>query len=320
MTNNTSKENKFVSAVIYLHNDAERITEFLKLINTTLSENFSDYELIFVNDASSDNSISVIRNFYEQTGDKIPMASIIQLSHYQGLESAVNAGRDFAIGDFVFEFDDMLVDYDPSLITDIYQKALTGYDVVSAGCAGASKLSSRLFYGIYNRFNNSGEKLVSETFRILSRRAINQVKSIDRYIPYRKAVYMNCGLESDVINYTSNDPQNRKRTQASRHERSSLAIDSLIYFTNAMGRLAGLMCIAFAVVAVAVGVDIIYETVALTHPVEGWRSTMGFMSVGFFGVFLVLFIIVRYLSVLININFKRSRYLIAGIDKVAQER
>lgn len=320
MTNNNSKEKKFVSAVIYLHNDAERITDFLQKINGVLAGTFSDYELIFVNDASSDNSVSLIRDYYEHSEERIPMASIIQLSHYQGLESAVNAGRDFAIGDFVFEFDDMLVDYEPSLITDVYRKALTGYDVVSAGCANASQISSKVFYGIYNKFNSSGENLASETFRILSRRAINQVKSIDRYIPYRKAVYMNCGLDSAVIDYTSNDPRGRKRTQSTRHERGSLAIDSLIYFTNVMGRLAGFMCIVFAVVAIAVGADIVYETVAFTHPVEGWRSTMGFLSVGFFGVFLVLFIIVRYLSVLISINFKRSRYLIAGIDKVAQER
>ena len=161
-----------------------------------------------------------------------------------------------------------------------------------------------------------GEKLTSETFRILSRRAVNQVKSIDQYIPYRKAIYMNCGLESATVQYSSPDPAGRKRTLSTRHERSSLALDSLIYFTNAMGRLAGVLCAIFALITVAVGVDIIYETAAFTHPVEGWRSTMGFLSIGFFGIFLMLFIIIRYLSVLLNVSFKRSRYLVAGIDKV----
>ena len=127
---------------------------------------------------------------------------------------------------------------------------------------------------------------------------------------------MNCGLASARIGYDSHDPTERRKALHSRHERGSLAIDSLIYFTNAMGKLAWTMCLVFAIIAVAVGADIIYETVALTHPVEGWRSTMGFISVGFFGIFLILSIIVRYLSVLLNVSFKRSRYLIAGIDKV----
>lgn len=318
MTDKQTKENKFISAVIYLRNDSQYIESFVGMINDVLYENFTGYELIFVNDASTDDSVAKLRGFYA-THSKFPMASMINLSHYQGQESAVNAGRDFAIGDFVFEFDDMLTDYAPSLIMDVYRRSLEGYDIVSAACDNAVNLSSKAFYGIYNNLNKSGAKLVSETFRILSRRAVNQVKSIDQYIPYRKAIYMNCGLESAKIGYDTPDPARRKRCLNSRHERSSLAIDSLIYFTNAMGKLAGLLCLLFAVVTVAVGVDIIYETIALTHPVEGWRSTMGFLSVGFFGVFLVLFIVIRYLSVLLNLNFKRTRYLIAGIEKITKE-
>ena len=315
MTEST-KEKKFVSAVVYLRNDSLYVNGFLEMITKVLSESFTEYELIFVNDASTDDSVAKIHKYCEENDRHARMISIVQLSHYQGQETAVNAGRDLAIGDFVFEFDDMLIDYDPSMIMDVYKKALSGFDIVSSGADNASGITSRAFYGIYNKLAESGEDIDSETFRILSRRAINQIKSIDRYIPYRKAIYMNCGLASSRIGYDSPDPGARKKALRSRHERGSLAIDSLIYFTNAMGKLAWAMCIVFAIIAVGVGADIIYETVALTHPVEGWRSTMGFISVGFFGIFLILSIIVRYLSVLLNVSFKRSRYLIAEIDKV----
>ncbi len=303
--------------MIYLHNDAGHIIRFIEMIMSVFTRNFACYELIFVNDASTDDGVIRIKEYFSAHPEIGQMASIIELNHYQGQESAVNAGRDFAIGDFVFEFDDMLVDYDPELIVEVYKKALSGYDIVSAGSDNAMSLTSRAFYGVYNHLRRSGGRLTSETFRILSRRAINQVKSIDRYIPYRKAIYMNCGLESATIGYLSPIPSERKRTIRSRHERSSLAVDSLIYFTNAMGKIAGVLCFVFAVIAIAVSADIIYETIALTHPVEGWRSTMGFLSVGFFGVFLILYIIIRYLSVLINVSFKQSRYLVAGIDKVS---
>lgn len=310
-------DNKFVSAVIYLRNDADKIDAFMKVITDVLSGAFSGYELIFVNDASEDDSVDRVHDFYDKHKETTQLASIIQLSHFQGQESAMNAGRDFAIGDFVFEFDDMLTDYDPALILEIYQKALTGYDIVSAGCSNGISAGSRAFYRVYNGLIRSGGKLTSETFRVLTRRAINQVKSMDRYIPYRKAVYMNCGLKSDTVQYASPCPGERRKVLKSRHERGSLAVDSLIYFTNAMEKIAVGMCVIFAVIAIAVGLDIIYETIALTHPVEGWRSTMGFLSIGFFGVFLVLSIIIRYLSVLVSLAFRRSRYLIAGIEKVS---
>ena len=317
--NNAALEKKFISAVVYLHNDVKRIGDFTKKLTGFLSSSFTDYEIIFADDASSDGSVAAIRALCATDGNDLRAVSIVQLGHFQGQESAMNAGRDLAIGDFVYEFDDMLVDYDPALMLEVYKKALEGYDIVSAGCENAVSASSGMFYYFYNNLSSSEKDISSETFRILSRRAINKVKTIDQYIPYRKAIYMNCGLDSTVIKYRSDDPGVRKRMMKSRHERSALAVDSLIYFTNAMERLSLWICILFAIVAVAVGVDIIYETAAFTHPVEGWRSTMGFLSIGFFGVFLVLAIILRYLSVLVNLTFKRSRYLIAGIDKVTSE-
>ena len=313
------KEKKFVSAVIYLRNDAQYVQSFMDMITGILSSSFTDYELIFVNDASTDDSVSLVRRYIKEHKSEAGMTSIIQLSHFQGQESAMNAGRDLAIGDFVYEFDDMLIDYDPSLILEVYRKSLTGYDIVSAGADNAASVSSKLFYRIYNSLSRSGEDIASETFRILSRRAINQVKTIDQYIPYRKAIYMNCGLDSTTLTYRSDNAMKRRSALKQRHERGSLAMDSLIYFTNAMEKLAGWICAIFAVVAIAVGADIIYETAALSHPVEGWRSTMGFLAIGFFGVFLMLAIILRYLSMLVNLIFRRSRYLVAGIEKITSE-
>ena len=166
MGDNSLKEKKFISAVIYLRNDAANVKSFLDTVTSVLSESFTGYELIFVNDASTDDSVERIHDFYSGHSGMTQMASIIQLSHFQGQESAMNAGRDFAIGDFIYEFDDMLIDYDPSLILEIYHKALKGYDIVSAGCENSVSFISKSFYGIYNRLNYSGQKLTSLSFRI----------------------------------------------------------------------------------------------------------------------------------------------------------
>ena len=74
---NALKEKKFISAVVYLRNDAEHVEGFLNVVTTALSENFTGYELIFVNDASTDDSVMRIRRFYEEHAGQAKMASII---------------------------------------------------------------------------------------------------------------------------------------------------------------------------------------------------------------------------------------------------
>ena len=316
MAANIQAESKFVSAVMYVHNDAAYIDSFLEMITKILRERFTKYELIFVNDASPDDSIAAIHDFFEEHHMDSQMVSIVQMSHYQGQETAMNAGRDIAIGDFVYEFDDMFIDYDPELIFEVYQETAAGNDVVSAGCSNATSFSSRLFYSLYNRTNHGNGSINTETFRILSRRAINRIKTIGQYIPYRKAVYMNCGLNTQSLHYVSDRAAERKKALADRHERHMLAMDSLIYFTNIMEKLSMYLSGLFGLIAVAVGADILYETVSGAHTVEGWRSTMGFLAVGFVGVFVLQTIILRYLSVLINLSYRRQRYLIAGVEKI----
>ena len=62
------------------------------------------------------------------------MVNIVHMSFYHGLESAMNAGRDLAIGDFVYEFDNMILENEKQIILDIYDKCINGFDIVSASC------------------------------------------------------------------------------------------------------------------------------------------------------------------------------------------
>ena len=98
-----NKEKNFVSAVIYVHNAEDRIGEFLRTIVSVLEECFEHSEIICVNDASDDDSLNVIRSI-SKTANKTSI-SVVNMSYFHGLELAMNAGVDIAIGDFVFEFD-----------------------------------------------------------------------------------------------------------------------------------------------------------------------------------------------------------------------
>jgi dolichol-phosphate mannosyltransferase len=270
-----------------------------------------------VDDGCSDGTVDKLKEYLEEN-QVSAMVNVIHMSFFQGLESAMNAGRDIAIGDFVFEFDDVFVDYEPDMLLKAYEKLLEGSDIVAASSKGKLRFTSRLFYSLFNATSRSHTKIGPETFRIVSRRAINRIKSMGQYIPYRKAVYSNCGLNMSTLYYESRDISVRTKNKTVVSERTTLALDSFIYFTNVLERISMFISCIFLAVTVGMGIYLLVNLFQPSKPVEGWLSTMGFLALGFFGVFALLTIILKYLSVMLNLIFRQQRYLVADIEKVVK--
>ena len=298
-------EKKFISVVVYLHNVEGYIDYFLDKVLPVYNSHFQEFEMVCVDDGCTDGTISKLREYIENNQIKA-MVNIIHMSFFQGLESAMNAGRDIAIGDFVFEFDDVFVDYEPELIMRVYEKLLEGNDIVAVRSRGKVRWTSRLFYLLYNSTSRTSGKIGPETFRIVSRRAINRIKSMGQYIPYRKAVYMNCGLKNATIAYESKDRMARIKNKTITRERT------------AMEKLSAVLSGMFLFLTIGMGIYVISDFFNSNKPVEGWLSTMSFLALGFFGVFALLTIILKYLSVLLNLVFRQQRYLVADIEKVVK--
>lgn len=308
-----NKEKNFISAVVYVNNDEKNIKEFLEKLRGELSNNFLKYEIICVNDCSTDNSVEEIKKITMDDGNS--SITIVNMSFYQGKELAMNAGVDIAIGDFVYEFDSAVMDYSESTIMDVYKKSLEGYDIVNASSNKRRHKTSALFYKIFNKFSNNQYKINTETFRILSRRAINRIHSMNKTIPYRKAIYANCGLKLDTILYNSVSTKKEKLDKRARKEREKNAIDSLILFTDISYKFSIIMSIIMMLITVAVAVYAIYIFFS-SNPMEGWTTTMLFLSFGFFGIFAIMAIVIKYLSIIVNLIFKKSKYIVESIDKI----
>lgn len=312
-------EKKFVSVVIYLHNDEKRIEAFLDKVYESVLTGFEQYEVVCVNDGCTDGTVLKIKD-YAEAKNLQGIVSIVHMGFYQGIEAAMNAGRDASIGDFVYEFDNVLGDFDRELVMQLYEAMLSGYDIVSAAPNGKSGIGSRIFYQFFNKNSKTNMELGTETFRILSRRAINRIKSMGTYIPYRKAVYASCGLKTNVVHYDStmsNAERKRiKKEGQSLFERSSMAIDSFVYFTNIMEKFAAGISLVFLAIFLGIGVYSLVDYCVNGTATEGWTSTVIFISFGFFGVFIVLTIILKYLSVLLDLIFKKQKYLVADIEKI----
>lgn len=310
-----NKEKNFASVVIYVHNAENRIENFLKTIIGIMETNFEHSEIICVNDSSDDNSLSLIKKTSECASTT--SISVVNMSYFHGLELSMNAGIDMSIGDFVFEFDNTYLDFEPSVVMDIYNRSLKGYDIVSASADRKEKFTSKMFYKVFDRYTDLSYKMSTESFRVLSRRVLNRIDSMNKTIPYRKAVYANCGLKTDNIKYKVVNQVSLSTDKKEKNFRSNLAVDSLILFTEMGYSFAKAMTILMMCMSVFM---IVYSVViyATSNPVAGWTTTILFLSVAFFGLFGILTIVIKYLQLLVDLVFKRKQYSFESIEKLTK--
>jgi len=311
----TNKEHHFVSAVVYLHNNDSQIEKFFNNLYNLLSNHFDKFEIIFVNDSCHDQTIQTVKKMAINYSDAI--IRIINMSIYQGIELSMIAGVDLAIGDFVFEFDSVLMDYEPELILKVFQHLSKGFDIVSAAPKRKNYLSSRLFYALFKSLSQKRYNLRTERFRVLSRRAINRIQRLSKMISYRKAAYVNSGLGMDHILYDPLFSIKEKDTSRNfKQIRQKSAMDTLIVFTDVAFRISlsiTLLLIAFTLIALAYTV-IVY--LGENKPVEGWTTLMLIISGGFSGIFLIFAIIIKYLSIIVELILQKQKYLVESVEKL----
>ena len=307
-------EHSFISVVVYVHNNAKHLYMFLEAVYGGISSLFRKFEFIFVDDSSTDNSVGILS---EYVGNRpVGACSIIHMGVFHGLEPSMKAGMDLCIGDFVYEFDTVVVDYSPAIINEAFNAVKEGNDIVVASRLRPS-VASKVYYGVFNRFSNLQHALAPMTFSIVSRRAINRVGSMAAFATYRKAQYAACNLNMKRILY-SNDRHIDRPTRHESKVRTNTIIDAILLYTGFAFRVSLFLT---AVMALFMVFSAIYVVVVYlgAEPVPGWAPIMGLLSVGFFGVFVIFSIVVKYLDLLLRTVSKRQEYLISSIEKIKKE-
>lgn len=300
-----NKEKNFVSAVFYLHNDLEKVVPFVSELNARLDEHFDQYELVAVDDCCTDGTVERLRDWARTLAKPL---TILHLSLRQGTEQCMNAGLDCSIGDYVFEFDSVDMQYSSALIWDAYCQAQQGNDIVSVRPEQVGG-TSKLFYDVFNKHSHSAYDLSTDAFRLVSRRAINRVHAISENLPYRKAAYATSGLKMAVLKFPGSGSNIREG-------RFNLAVDSLALYTDAAYKMS--LGVAILMMAIAVA-ELAYTLIIFLgggHPVEGWTTTMFVICLGFAGLFGILAIVIKYLSLLVDLVFKKQKYMVESIEKI----
>lgn len=308
----TNKEKKLVSAVVYLHNDEDRIVPFLETVIPQFDRHFESFEIIIVNDCSTDRSLYNISN---NESLKIYNITVMNMSLRQGLEIAMSAGIDLSMGDFVYEFDDLTIDYDNRLIAEAYYHIISGFDIISISPTVHNTLFSGIFYTVFNKYSKSRYKLQSERFRVLSRRAVNRAYSISTAIPYRKALYANSGLKLDTIKYTPDSRYSKKQGKENIF-RNRMAINSLIIYTNLAFKISVYITLLLFLFTLLTGIYTLAIYLSNSKPVEGWTTMMLLVSGSFSGLFFILAVIIKYLSLLVELVYSKKSYLVESVNRL----
>lgn len=301
-----NKEHNFISAVVYVEDDTEQTVSFFQDLYAHLHEHFLNFEIIAVNSNSAVNSAQNLKEWGKRS---VAPVSILYMSAHQQPEQGMNAGLDCAIGDYVYEFDCARKTYDFNLLTSAYNKCLSGYDIVSV-CTKKMKFTSRLFYDIFNLHSHASSKLQTDVFRLISRRAINRVHAISNKLPYRKAAYAASGLKTATIELPDNN-QYVSNTAPS----FNMAVNSLLLYTDFGYKFSlGLSFLMF----LATFAEMVYTVVIwlLGIPISGWTTTMFAITFGFTCIFMLQTIILKYLTLILDIIFHKQPYLIERVERL----
>lgn len=222
---------KNLSIIIPSFNEAENINELYKRIIKTLDEiNINDYEIIFVENGSSDNSLEILRSI-NVLNNKV---KIISLSRNFGYQNAILAGLDYSKKDHACILDGDLQD-PPELIKNFVLKAKEGFDVVygirkKRQATLFKKVSYKLFYFFYHKLSEiSVPKEVGE-FSLINRKVINHLKNLREKNLFLRGLRSWVGFNQIGIEYERLE-RHKGNAKFSFYDSFILGLDGIISFT-----------------------------------------------------------------------------------------
>ena len=296
-------EQNYISVVLVVNEENKEIITKIQNINKILKNNFKNSEIVIVDNTSKNSSLESLNTLdFKHTEIKLPIKHRTQ--------QALNAGTAIAIGDYILEIEDISFDIDYNKIMEMYKKSQEGYDFVFLTPKKLRK-SSKIFYNILNKYfkNSFNEDISSSVMTLSSRRGQNKVAEVGKRIINRNVAYVLSGLKSSYIVVDMDYKNNRGFS-----ENLMLMFDTLIYYTDAIMLFTQRLAFGFFVLF---GLGVIYSIITkiVKETVEGWASLFIILSLGFFGIFFILSIIIRYLHHILQNSLNSKDYIYRSVNK-----
>ena len=195
----------FISVVLSFYNEEDVLPELISRLRNTLKEKFfNNYELIFVNDASTDNSLEILKKFSKGNND----IKIINMSRNFGVSECCLCGMKYAIGKAVIYMDADLQD-PPELIPTLIEEWQKDDDIEVVYTTRTSRdgensikmLITKFGYKILRSFSNIKLPDNSGDFKLLSRRAVDELLRLNEKKPFLRGLVTWIGFKQAQVFY-----------------------------------------------------------------------------------------------------------------------
>jgi polyisoprenyl-phosphate glycosyltransferase len=271
---------KHVSIITPVYNEEKNIPLLVNTIATVMKDLPYHYNVIMVDDGSSDGSLSVIK---EQVTIH-PEVKYISFSRNFGHQNALKAGLDMAIGDCVISMDGDM-QHPADLIPVMLAKYEEGYDVVytirqeDKNLPAFKKSSSNFYYKILNRLSDVKVDKGAADFRLMSMKVTEAVRNLPEQDLFFRGIVKWVGFKQIALEY---NPQERVHgsTKYTIRKMVSLALNGILSFSKKPLYLAAYLGIIFSTLSLLY-IPYIAYSYFYGHPISGWASVIA--TITFFG-------------------------------------
>ena len=264
-----------VSVIVPCYNEQESLPLFYDEISKVFQKNQIAYELVFVNDGSSDDTLKELKELSRKDSKVI----YLSFSRNFGKESAMFAGFCNASGDYVVVMDADLQD-PPSLLPKML-KILENEDYDSVATRRISRIGeppvrswfAKRFYRLINKISDVNIMDGARDFRLMRKNMAEAIISMDEYNRFSKGIFGWIGFRTYWMPY-ENVERVAGKTKWNFWKLTKYAIDGITNFSQAPLSIAswfGMVMTAMSFIFLAV---IIFRKLLFGDPVAGWASTI----------------------------------------------
>ncbi len=298
-----------ISVVVPIFNEEKNIPILHSRLNKALFHLTNKYEIIYINDGSSDKSLKLLK----QINKRDKKTKIISFSRNFGHMPAIIAGLSVCEGKKVVIMDADLQD-PPEVIPKLYQKSLEGYQVVygikkNRKEGGIKNLMFSAFYRILNNLSAFKMPLDAGTFSIVDKKVVDLMIQMPERNKYFSGLRAWTGFAQTGVVYKR--AKRYKGKPASFRRLFKLAMDGIISFSHIPLRLASILGFIFASIAFIFIILVAIGRLFFGLGIVGWASTMStILLIG--GIQLItLGIIGEYLARIYDEVKRRPEYIIS---------
>jgi glycosyltransferase involved in cell wall biosynthesis len=309
-TSNPYKSDTLVSIVTPLSNAADWIENYLQEVIALLSHEFKDYEIVLVDNASTDNTVVIVEKLQRELKNIQLYCLTREIPH----ESAFVVGLENAIGDIVLTLD---AAYDPIYpILEMTRLVQPNNDIIYGlrsdrlrSDFGLYSTMSRLFFKLFRLITKEDLPVAISTLRLYSRRATNSfLDNSDRYSLF-PVIGAFSGLGYATITYERIN-RTGKPIRQSYFYAIARALRLLFLSSHYPLRILSLTALAGAFLNIVYSCYVVLVNIFKAEVAEGWTTLSLQNSVMFFLLFIILAVLSEYVSRLFISNQNRPFYLI----------